>query len=264
MVLLALGLLLTAAWLWVGWYYVAVYIGESNLFYLLPAELGQFLLGFLAPLGILWLLISQAATRRRLRRLEKTLNAWAERPEPGPGPAPAPAPSAAPGSSGSGGGARSEPSLAPSTQAEAKPTAGASSAAPAPVPTPTSAPLRDPLPDLRDPRDLPAAAAHLASEGDGEAGRRHAAPKPPGNASAPRLTEIEADDGNPPARPHHAMQADPTPADPAPADPAPSEPRPANATAQPADGADAAPAPPPPGAPRPPRPPRPPLGPRVT
>ena len=82
MVLLALGLLLTVAWLWAGWYYVAVYFGQENIFYLLPAELGVFLIGFLAPLGILWLLVSQSFTRRRLARLERQMGELIAQPDP--------------------------------------------------------------------------------------------------------------------------------------------------------------------------------------
>ncbi|WP_119165113.1 hypothetical protein [Algihabitans albus] len=75
MFLLALGLVLTVAWLWVGWYYVAVYFGQENIFYLLPAELGLFLLGFFAPLGLFWLMVSQSSLRRRLIRLERQIAA---------------------------------------------------------------------------------------------------------------------------------------------------------------------------------------------
>lgn len=81
MILFAVGLLISIAWLWAGWYYVSVYIGQDNIFHFLPAELGQFLLGFLAPLGILWLLISQSATRRRLARVERQIGELASRPD---------------------------------------------------------------------------------------------------------------------------------------------------------------------------------------
>ncbi|MGP1256632.1 MAG: hypothetical protein ACTS10_19590 [Kiloniellales bacterium] len=82
MFLLALGLLLTVAWLWAGWYYVSVYFGQENIFYLLPAELGLFLIGFLAPLGIFWLLVSQSFTRRRLARLERQVGELIAQPAP--------------------------------------------------------------------------------------------------------------------------------------------------------------------------------------
>ena len=81
MFLLALGLVLTVAWLWVGWYYVTVYFGQENIFYLLPAELGLFLLGFFAPLGLLWLMVAQSSIRRRLIRLERQVTALASGPD---------------------------------------------------------------------------------------------------------------------------------------------------------------------------------------
>ena len=81
MFLLALGLVLTVAWLWAGWYYLTVYFGQENIFYLLPAELGLFLVGFFAPLGVFWLMVAQSSVRRRLIRLERQIAALAAGPE---------------------------------------------------------------------------------------------------------------------------------------------------------------------------------------
>ncbi len=179
MILLAFGLVLSVAWLWAGWYYVSVYLGQDNLFYLLPAELGLFLVGFLAPLGILWLLISQSFTRRRLARLERQVSEFANLPPR----------------------QRREPSLdvegerAGGTAAPPKPPRGpAAEAAGATAPQQTAS--EQPAP--KQPASKQPAADSGAGQTEQERPQAQRAPagpsKPPGNEAAPRLASREADE----------------------------------------------------------------------
>ena len=65
-------------WCLAGWYYLERSIGFQNLMLMLPHEIGQFLLGFFAPLLLLWLVILLGRHLRRVRQLKATQLAPAE------------------------------------------------------------------------------------------------------------------------------------------------------------------------------------------
>ena len=67
-VLLGSGLLLTAGWLGACAYYIGTFIGWDNLLYLLPHEIGAFLMGIFAPLVFLWLVLGYYGGGERFER----------------------------------------------------------------------------------------------------------------------------------------------------------------------------------------------------
>jgi hypothetical protein len=150
MVLFGIGILLSVVWLWAGWYYVSVYVGQGNIFQFLPAELGQFLIGFLTPLGVLWLLISQSATRRRMARLERQVGELASRlpdepaaahrePHFGRADAPAGEPEDAPEDAEEMAARANAPQVTPADRAERDWESQETAAAPKPAPRPPAA-----------------------------------------------------------------------------------------------------------------------------
>lgn len=64
--MLAIGLVLTALWLLLAARYVTSQVGWSNLFFMLPHEIGAFFAGVFAPLAFLWLVIVALGARARV------------------------------------------------------------------------------------------------------------------------------------------------------------------------------------------------------
>ena len=71
MVLTFLGLFLSVIWLGLCSWYVDRTIGFSQIGYLMPHELGQFLSGVFLPLAFLWVLLSYANLAGRVGALER-------------------------------------------------------------------------------------------------------------------------------------------------------------------------------------------------
>ena len=73
LLLLVAGLALTAGWLGACAYYVATYVGWSDLLSLLPHELGGFVAGAFAPLAFLWFALVYLGTGAKLGRVGQAI-----------------------------------------------------------------------------------------------------------------------------------------------------------------------------------------------
>ncbi|MFT5540011.1 MAG: ferritin-like protein [Alphaproteobacteria bacterium] len=74
-IVLLIGAVLSALWLFLAARYIAVQIGWDNLFFLLPHELGAFLAGVFMPLAFLWLALLVVGGRARVTDAADTIAA---------------------------------------------------------------------------------------------------------------------------------------------------------------------------------------------
>lgn len=74
----AIGLVVTAAWLFLGWFYVFQFIGFDNFMTYNPNEIGTFFFGFFSPLAFLWLLVVYFRQRGVLAQLSQAREVQAE------------------------------------------------------------------------------------------------------------------------------------------------------------------------------------------
>lgn len=126
----------TAAWAFVGWFYVFHYVGLVRFSDYEPAQVGEFFIGFFAPLAFFWVIVGyfqQGATlarhakilERQIAELRRTLSVAEQRTPGGP--------------------------VAPQAAAETAPVPVAPTLAPAPAPTPAA---DAPMPMLPTPYDM--------------------------------------------------------------------------------------------------------------
>ena len=92
----------TAAWAFLGWFYVFHYVGLSRFTDYEPAQVGEFFIGFFAPLAFFWVIVGyfqQGATlarhaqilKRQIAELRRTLTVAEQRTSGGPAGSQAPA-----------------------------------------------------------------------------------------------------------------------------------------------------------------------------